>query len=291
MQKTLIYIDRFTKSLITPTGLPIERVAEYPTIERGQWQVLCVQFVDKMTTEDGVITLEKSDLSTTSSTASSFVFMADNNFDDNDSLMLKSLMSPLTFDEDDPKTNRFNIRGDWYDGTTADLAQGQLSIRVNSDTVKFTTVLNSQQQVSYGTYACIKQYEDLEKPSTIAWFPFVAINTIRDENTATEVPPTGPQIGTYVSAALKNPIEFQFSVNGTTGWHSTQTENDMYYRQRVSNLDSEWSAAIMLPSARGEASNIVISDESDFYTGMSVEAALQQIGATLNGLESELEDI
>ena len=39
------------------------------------------------------------------------------------------------------------------------------------------------------------------------------------------------------------------------------------------------------------AADIIISAESQFYAGMDIEAALQQIGAELDGLEAELEGI
>lgn len=39
------------------------------------------------------------------------------------------------------------------------------------------------------------------------------------------------------------------------------------------------------------AADIIISAESQFYAGLDVEAALQQIGAELDGLEAELEGI
>jgi hypothetical protein len=39
------------------------------------------------------------------------------------------------------------------------------------------------------------------------------------------------------------------------------------------------------------ASDIIISAESEYYAGMDVASALQQIGAELDGLEAELEAI
>ena len=43
-----------------------------------------------------------------------------------------------------------------------------------------------------------------------------------------------------------NPIEFQFSVDGVSDWHETQTADDLYYRQRISNIDTRWSSAVMM---------------------------------------------
>ena len=41
MQKTLIYINAETKSQINSAGYPVKKTSEMPSIERGQWQILC----------------------------------------------------------------------------------------------------------------------------------------------------------------------------------------------------------------------------------------------------------
>ena len=68
------------------------------------------------------------------------------------------------------------------------------------------------------------------------------------------------EINRSLAEVTKNPFEFQFSVDGTTDWHTTQTESDLYFRQRIANIDGEWSPAIML--ARGAQGK----DGADGYT-------------------------
>ena len=52
---------------------------------------------------------------------------------------------------------------------------------------------------------------------------------------------------------LSNPMEFEYSVDGVSDWHSAQTSEDRYYRQRIANINSEWSEAVMMaPGQQGE---------------------------------------
>ena len=153
MQKTSIYIDISTRSQITEWGAPVDRSAMFPAIERGQWQVMCYTFVTRTESLDGTV-LTPVELDNNAA----YVLVADDNFDDDDNLMLKSYQSVVPFDESDPTSNMFNIEGDWIDGGTADMSLGQLSVRVNSDTVKFASVLGDSEVKSSGLYQCIKQF-------------------------------------------------------------------------------------------------------------------------------------
>jgi len=246
MQKTLIYIDINTRAQIDGVGEFITRSGDYLNIERGQWQILCVQFYNRTIDENGAIVLDNVALSSDSS----FVMVADNDFNDEDNLMLKSLQSVIPFDESDPTTNMFNISGDWIDGATASAASGQLSIRVNSDTLKFKTVLGDAIQKASGLYLNIKQYSlGLSNPSTIAWIPFVAKNTVRDWSSAQVVPPTGTTAMTYINTYFRNPLERQWSEDGVTWYDSYAEAHNRYYRERIANIDADWGVTI--PTAKG----------------------------------------
>lgn len=292
MQKTLIYIDINTKRHIGVTGEFIDRVSDYPVIERGQWQILCFQFVNRTVDEYGIYDMPPASLSQNTS----YIAVGDSNFSDTDALMIKSIQSTIQFDETDPLSNRINIEGDWIDGTTAVLADGQLSVRVNADTVKFTEVLAESERVIEGLRIYIKQYiQGLSNPSTIATLPFVALNTVRDWSSTEEATPEGIIAAPFINAAFANPIEFQFSTNAVE-WHEEQSASDIYYRQRLANLNGEWSTPIKFVLGGGgsgstDAADIIISAESQFYAGMDVASALQLIGADLDGLATELEGI
>ena len=69
MQKTLIYIDINTRAQIDGVGEFITRSGDYLNIERGQWQILCVQFYNRTIDENGAILLEPA------------VFASDSTFD------------------------------------------------------------------------------------------------------------------------------------------------------------------------------------------------------------------
>ena len=245
MQKDLIYINGASKALIDASGANITTSSRYPTIERGQWSVLCVTFVNVIEDDIGAVSLSPIDMS-----GYTYVLVADNDFNDDNTLALKSIQSTVPFNETDPESNRINIEGDWIDGSTADPTKGQISIRLFSDTEKFAEILGAKATLSSGLYTNIKQYSSgFATPSSVAWFPFVAKNTIRDWGTVQENPPTGESVATFVSAYVSRPTELQFSADGTS-WHTTQTATDIYYRQRLDAANIPWSPAIKLPTAK-----------------------------------------
>ena len=291
MHKILLNIDINTKSLVDSTGSFINNVKDYPKIERGQWQVLCIQFVNRIVDDLGIVTITNATLDNDAS----FILVADNDFIDDNYLMFKSIQSTIPFTPDDSLSNRINIEGDWVDGSTASVNDGRLSIRICTSTEKFYEVLKQSYKVSSSLYINVKQYSNpFPTPSTIAYFPFIAVNTIGEEAYTSEIP-INTEIASYVTAALKRPLEFQFSTDGATNWHDVQTTNDRFYRQRITGIDSEWGNAVEFIIGSGvgstNASDIIISAESQYYAGLDVASALQQIGAVLDGLEAELEVI
>lgn len=54
------------------------------------------------------------------------------------------------------------------------------------------------------------------------------------------------EVERQVTNSTRNPLEFQFSIDGVADWHETQTADDRFFRQRIANLDAAWSDAIML---------------------------------------------
>lgn len=272
MQKTLIYIDLRTKAQVRPTGA-LATTVDQITVERGQWQILCIQFVDRVVTSTGAVGLIPAKLTD----GASLVLLGDNNFDDDDSLMFKSFQSSVAFDETDPETNRFNIEGDWIgghmengtwiedDSIIADPEQGQYSIRINADTTKFVTALDNKEKIVDGLYINIKQYiTGLANPSTVAWFKFTASNTIRDWSGATEEVPQGTTIVPFIDGALRNPMELQFSADKQS-WHDTQTIYDTYYRFRIANTSVTWSDPVEVKNGK-DAPEVLIQYSSDGNT-------------------------
>ena len=256
MQKTHILIDLNTKSQISATGEYTTRSDEYIAIERGQWQIICFEFVNRTESSEGVVTLEPVSFNANTS----FMLVADNDFNDDNALMLKSIQSNTPFSDSNPESNRINIAGDWIDGGTADLTQGQLSVRVNSDTVKFNSVMTNQATVSKNMYINVKQFmQGITNPTTIAWLPFIALNTVRDWSSAEENPPTGTEYINQINAYLKNGFEREWSDNGIDWTSSQDIEHDEYYRERIANIGADWSPAFQV--ARGFTFTPSVSSE------------------------------
>ena len=61
------------------------------------------------------------------------------------------------------------------------------------------------------------------------------------------------QVRALIAGDFQNPLEYQFSEDGVNDWHTVQTTADHYLRQRIANLNSEWSSAILLaPGQQGD---------------------------------------
>lgn len=114
MQKTLVFIDILTKTQVTLAGRDA-KAQDYVQIERGQWQVLCIQFVERYVDAGGVIHIKPAPVP-----EGSLLLVGDSDFNDDNSLMFKSYQSTVAFDENNPESNRFNIEGDWISGELTD---------------------------------------------------------------------------------------------------------------------------------------------------------------------------
>ena len=253
MQKQLILVDSLTKQPIDSTGEYLTRASDRITIERGQWSVLCFQLYDRTVDENGAIVLTPTDLS-----GNTFILVADSDFKDDNSLMFKSFQSLTPFDSSDPESNCFNIAGDWYDGGDADVTQGQVSVRINTNTAKFTQVVD--ESLSYAPcYINLKiKTLSIDDWSTTAWIEFVASNTVKDWCSTQVNPPTGQVAEQAMSTYFANALEFQYSSIDSGNWSSTYTaSSDRYMRMRIANIEAPWSQPMELPSIRFTDSMII----------------------------------
>ena len=57
------------------------------------------------------------------------------------------------------------------------------------------------------------------------------------------------QVRALIAGDFKNPLEYQFSADGVNAWHAVQMADDRYIRQRIANMDAEWSSAVMIGSS------------------------------------------
>lgn len=282
MQKTLVFIDILTKTQVTLAGRDA-KAQDYVQIERGQWQVLCIQFVERYVDAGGVIHIKPAHVP-----EGSLLLVGDSDFNDDNSLMFKSYQSTVAFDENNPESNRFNIEGDWISGEltdngwvqgtnnyTADPSKGQLSIRINSDTAKFIEAIGSNQKTSKPVYINIKQYTaGLSNASTIAWLNIVGINTIRDWVAPTEEVPEGTKLTPFIDSYLRNPIEIEFSSDGNS-WHTSHTDSDTMYHFRIANTSVTWSNPVRI--INGKSLKVQYSSDNTSWhdTALSIDVFIR----------------
>lgn len=300
MQKTLIYIDISTGSQVKASGA-WATAADYVKLTRGQWHILCIQFVVREVTTSGTVRLRPSSLFDEGTT--SLLLVGDDNFRDEDNLMLKSYMSTVPFDPADPTSNRFYIEGDWIggefvtneDGTSnfvpgapsiANPFKGQCSVRINTDTVKFAEVLGNRAQYTQGLYINIKGYTaGLTNPNNIAAINFTAVNTIRDWSEATEEVPEGSALIPFIDSYLRNKIELEYlhpTDDGVGGWEPVFTLSATHYRFRIANTSTQWSDAIPIiqggqgpQGPQGEPGTLTEEDKAALLT--EVETHIEEV--------------
>ena len=192
--------------------------------------ILCCQFYD-LDRSGGDVQLAPHPINPSLTPAA----FGDSDFDPETPFMF---LSTQTEDAD----NKVNIEGDWLDGSTADPAQGQLSFRVDTNTERFAAAVGTNS--SYRNfYFCITGIPAGETAKTVlAYFRFKAEN--RPSSSSGAPTSTDPEYLTAeeVQALVKTAPVFEFSVDGSTDWHSEQGVNDRYYREQYNG--GEWSAAL-----------------------------------------------
>ena len=201
--------------------------------------ILCCQFYD-VSWVDGEAQLGVHPIASDLTLAA----FGDNDFDYQTAFMFLSEQS-----EDD--SNMVNIENDWFDGATANPANGQLSFRIDTNTTRFAEALNSSSIQKF--YFCITGVPSGQTAKTVlAYFRFKAEN--RPSSSAGAPVSNDPEYlnAQEVQALVKSAPIFQFSVDGSTDWHATQADDDLYYREQRNG--GEWSEAIkMIEIAPGVA--------------------------------------
>ena len=231
-----ILVDAATGKQIDEFGAVV-RDNDFFRLLFNETVILCCQFYD-VSWIDGESQLSKYPIDA-DLTLEAF---GDNTFDSLTSFMF---LSEQTGDSD----NKVNIANDWLDGSTAVPADGQLSFRIDTNTVRFAEALNSSGLQKF--YFCITGVPSGETAKTVlAYFRFKAEN--RPSSSVGMPTATDPEYLTAqeVQALVKSVPVFEFSVDGSTLWHSIQLDADQYYREQRNGGD--WSDAIkMLPGSSG----------------------------------------
>ena len=87
------------------------------------------------------------------------------------------------------------------------------------------------------------------------------------------------ELSAELAENMSNPTEFQFSIDGTSSWHGTQTVDDRYYRQRIANLDAEWSTAIQMPAGSGSGSGMTETEIKN-YVDTQIDEKFENLATT-----------
>lgn len=80
----------------------------------------------------------------------------------------------------------------------------------------------------------------------------------------------------WVLSLLRDTTEVEYSVNGTSGWHTEATESDKYYHERPKTLGGEWGAA--KKRYRGAAGQI--KSVTAVTGGAGTEASVENTGTS-----------
>ena len=99
------------------------------------------------------------------------------------------------------------------------------------------------------------------------------------------------QVRALIAGDFLNPLEYQFSTDGETDWHGMQTTTDRYLRQRIANLNSEWSSAIQLVPGNPGAPGYTPERGVDYWTEADVVAIENYIDRQIGPLADLLDEI
>ncbi len=226
-----VKIDAATGRQINENGA-IVREADYFRLLFDETVILCCEFYDLEWS--GGITVMKEHPVAEDMTLSAF---GDCDFDPATPFMF------LAEENIDPALNHVNAPGDWHGDTTGDRGKGQVSFRINTNTLRFSQALKAAGSQKYYFLIIGVPASEIEK-SVLAYFRFKAEN--RPSSSAGTPVSADPE---YLSAQqtvalLKTAADFQFSIDGATSWHDAQTDADRYYRE--SRLSGTWSDPVKL---------------------------------------------
>lgn len=167
---------------------------------------------------------------------------------------------PLLFKCD--SASAINQAGDYLGDATANPVLGQLSFRLNTWTERFREVVFTSTRYQRLTAGALCELAILSTPAenepraVLGKFNFTA-ESRPDEDMAPPPPGTPDYLtATEVRTLFATPDEYQFSINGSSNWHTEQADNDRYFRARRAN--GTWGSAIRFPStpATGTPGNL-----------------------------------
>ena len=225
--------------------------------------------------------------------------------------------TPVPLDASGIPAFRAAVDVDWTSSTTPmcrtvsgiDVSQaedGIITVPLDANTIRFGTVLNGSR--SKDAWFELRGLDTNGDVALLILFPVTCHNVIDpDGGEPPADTPSGYATEAYVDAVVSREIYIHFSSDGTE-WHPNMLPGDVFERIKHGST-GVWSRAFLIPyGPRGatgatgpqgpagqdgpdEASGITIADAGGYYSSGTVEGALQEIGASLDGVETELEGI
>ncbi|QSH40791.1 hypothetical protein P0136_11425 [Lentisphaerota bacterium ZTH] len=249
-----VRIDAASGKQIDEGGKPVREAGQIRLLF-DETVILCCEFFD-VKWNDGTVAVTPH-LLKPSLTIKAF---GDNDFNPETTFMFLTEQNNTA-----PDYGGINKPGDWFNDSTADLTQGQLSVRVNTNTARFSEAVKTS-GACRKFYFCITGIPSGQTANTVlAYFQFKAEN--RPSSSSGAPVPADPDYldAQAVRALVKTAPEFQFSIDGSTSWHGEQSTHDCYYRERRNG--GEWSAAIRLiegkPGLNGVGINYLATYNGD----------------------------
>lgn len=142
-------------------------------------------------------------------------------------------------------------------------ASGEIVVPLDANTASFLAAVTGENFIRT-TWFELRGLNSDGNVIYYAKFPVIADNTI-DPSGGTPPAPTGNYYSkTEVDALLRAGLSIEFSVNGTTLWHSTQAGADRYFRYAYP--DGEWSPAIGLIVAPEVQFEYSVDGLTDWHT-------------------------
>jgi hypothetical protein len=270
-----VKIDAATGCQINENGVVV-RDADYFRLLFDETVILCCEFYD-LEWSGGIAVMKEHPVAEDMALSA----FGDCDFDPATPFMF------LAEENSTPAINHVNAPDDWYGNTAANRGKGQISFRINTNTVRFDQALKAPGNQKYYFLIIGVPAGETEK-SVLAYFRFKAENRPSSSAGAPASADTEYLNAQQTVALLKAAPEFQFSIDGATLWHTPKVAADLYYRER--RLSGEWSDAVPFPlpndaqyeySVNGSTSWHDPYVSGDYYMRVSVDGGTTWSNAIL----------
>lgn len=235
-------------AIVNPSNGQSLSASAIPVLFYNEIAILCLSFVNNSLAPYPV---SESDI---------FEFSGDSNFIHSDGLAV--------FSEND----QVDIAGDWSGESGINRSLGRISVRVNTLTVPFSQKYPSKKDL----YIQLDRYPAGSSiPSKMLQDKIYGKPSVSDNEGSPESSDPEYWTASQIAAKLREGRDLQFSIDGATLWHETQTAADRYWQERYP--DGEWSVAIEMiqgiQGVTGAAATLAIGTIETLEPGANATAS------------------